>query len=116
MVPLTHLFQAHRSARVLGVSVTFEPGAETAGTAIRWADRDRSHPDVVGCKRGWPKQKFGRRCGWCTGEKKHWHGPLNPAMKNIAILEPPLNAKGTVDWDGKGQRTNNIRPRDRNRI
>ena len=93
------LFEAHDPARVLGASVTFEPGARTAwhthplgqtlivtagcGLAQRWGGAiERIRPgDVI----------------WFSPGEKHWHGATaTTAMTHIAIQEQ-LDGK-TVDW------------------
>jgi quercetin dioxygenase-like cupin family protein len=93
------LFEAPAPARVVGASVTFEPGARTAwhthplgqtlvvtsgfGRAQRWggAIEELRPGDVV----------------WFAPGEKHWHG-ASPAtgMTHIAIQEK-LDGK-TVDW------------------
>jgi len=93
------LFQPSASARAVGVSVTFEPGARTAwhthplgqtlivtagcGRAQRWGGPiEEIHPgDVVLIPPG----------------EKHWHGAApTTAMTHIAIQEQ-LDGK-TADW------------------
>ena len=98
-VRIDPLFQAPDPARVVGVSVTFEPGARTAwhihplgqslivtagcGLAQRWRGPiEEIHPgDVI----------------WFSPGEKHWHGATGTTgMTHIAIQEQ-LNGK-TVDW------------------
>src|SRR5262245_51609740 len=93
------LFQAPDPARVVGASVTFEPGARTAwhthplgqtlvvtagsGRAQRWdGPIEELHPgDVI----------------WFAPGEKHWHGASRTtAMTHIAIQER-LDGK-TVEW------------------
>jgi quercetin dioxygenase-like cupin family protein len=93
------LFEAPEPARVVGASVTFEPGARTAwhthplgqtlivtaglGRVQRWGGPiEEIHPgDVI----------------WFPPGEKHWHGAApTTAMTHIAIQER-LNGK-TVDW------------------
>ena len=93
------LCDAPDPARVVGASVTFEPGARTAwhthplgqtlvvtsgsGRAQRWdGPIEEIHPgDVV----------------WFAPGEKHWHGAApTTAMTHFAIQEK-LNGK-TVDW------------------
>jgi quercetin dioxygenase-like cupin family protein len=93
------LFQAPDPARVVGASVTFEPGARTAwhthplgqtlivttgsGHTQRWGGPiENIHPgDVI----------------WIPPGEKHWHGATaTTAMTHIAIQER-LDGK-TVDW------------------
>jgi quercetin dioxygenase-like cupin family protein len=98
-VRIDPLFQAPDPARVVGASVTFEPGARTAwhthplgqtllvtagcGLAQRWgAPTEEIRPgDVI----------------WFPPGEKHWHGArATTAMTHIAIQEQ-LNGKA-VDW------------------
>jgi quercetin dioxygenase-like cupin family protein len=93
------LFDAPDPARVVGASVTFEPGARTAwhthplgqtlivisgiGRAQRWGGEIQplNPGDVI----------------WFPPGEKHWHGAApNIAMTHYAIQEK-LNGK-TVDW------------------
>jgi quercetin dioxygenase-like cupin family protein len=92
-------FQAPDPARVVGASVTFEPGARTA-----W----HTHPlgqtliVVAGCGRAqhWGGPIEDIRPGdvvWFPPGEKHWHGATaTTAMTHIAIQEQ-LDGK-TVDW------------------
>jgi quercetin dioxygenase-like cupin family protein len=98
-VRLDPLFQAPDPARVVGASVTFEPGARTA-----W----HTHPlgqtliVIAGC--GWAQREGGPveeiRPGdvvWFPPGEKHWHGATpKTAMTHLAIQEA-LNGK-TVEW------------------
>jgi quercetin dioxygenase-like cupin family protein len=93
------LFSAPAPARVVGASVTFEPGARTA-----W----HTHPlgqhltVMSGC--GWAQRWGGPveviRPGdviWFAPGEKHWHGATpTTAMTHIAIQEQ-LDGK-TADW------------------
>ena len=98
-VRIDPLFQAKDPARVVGASVTFEPGSRTAwhthplgqtlivisgcGLVQRWDEQIQEiHPgDVV----------------WIPPGEKHWHGATSTtAMTHIAIQEQ-LNGK-TADW------------------
>ena len=98
-VRIDPLFQAPAPARVVGASVTFEPGARTA-----W----HTHPlgqtliVIAGCGRA---QKLGGpieeiRPGdvvWFAPGEKHWHGAApTTAMTHTAIQEK-LDDK-TVEW------------------
>ena len=98
-VRIDPMFQAPDPARVVGVNVTFEPGARTAwhthplgqtlivtagcGLAQRWGGEiEEIRPGDVIC--------------FPPGEK-HWHGATGTtAMTHIAIQEQ-LNGN-TVDW------------------
>ena len=98
-VRIDPLFEAPDPARVLGASVTFEPGARTA-----W----HTHPlgqtliVIAGCGRvqrwGGPIEEI--RPGdviWFPPGEKHWHGAAAiTAMTHIAIQEQQDGK--TVDW------------------
>lgn len=98
-VRIDPLFQAPDPARVVGASVTFEPGARTA-----WHTHPLGQTLMVtaGCglaqRWGGPIEEI--RPGdvvWFPPEEKHWHGAIpTTAMTHIAIQEQ-LNGK-TVDW------------------
>ena len=93
------LFNAPAPARVLGASVTFEPGARTA-----WHTHPLGQTLIVtaGCGRvqrsGGPIQEI--RPGdviWFPPGEKHWHGAApTTAMTHIAIVEQ-LDGK-SADW------------------
>ncbi|HEY1348021.1 MAG TPA: cupin domain-containing protein [Ktedonobacteraceae bacterium] len=99
VVRLDPLFQAPDPARVVGVSVTFEPGARTA-----WHSHPLGQTLIVtaGCGRAgrWGGSIEEIRPGdviWFEPGEKHWHGAApTTAMTHIAIQER-LNGK-TVDW------------------
>jgi quercetin dioxygenase-like cupin family protein len=86
-------------ARMLAVSVTFEPGARTA-----WHTHPLGQTLIVtaGCglvqSAGGPVVKI--RPGdvvWCPSGEKHWHGAtLTTSMTHIAIVEQ-LDGKA-VEW------------------
>jgi len=93
------LFDAPNPARVLGASVTFEPGARTA-----WHAHPLGQTLIVtaGCGR---VQRWGGlieeiRPGdvvWIPPAEKHWHGAApTTAMTHIAIVEK-LDGKSS-DW------------------
>lgn len=98
-VRVDRLQEAPEPARVVAVSVTFEPGARTA-----WHTHPLGQTLVVtaGCGRvqrwGGPLEEI--RPGdvvWFAPGEKHWHGAApTTAMTHIAIQER-LNGK-TVDW------------------
>jgi len=98
-VRIDPLFQAPDPARVLGVSVTFEPGARTA-----WHTHPLGQTLIVTSGCGWVQSEGGPKeeirpgdVVWCPPGEKHWHGATSTtAMTHIAILEH-LNGK-TVDW------------------
>ena len=93
------LFTAPEPARVVGASVTFEPGSRTAWhthplgqtlivtAGCGWAQREGSPPEPI-------------RPGdvvWFAPGEKHWHGAsATTAMTHMAIQER-LDGK-TVDW------------------
>lgn len=98
-VRIDPLFNPPEPARMLGASVTFEPGARTA-----WHTHPLGQVLVVTSGCGWTQCWGGPieviRAGdviWCPPGHKHWHGATNTtAMTHIAIVEQ-LNGKG-VDW------------------
>jgi len=93
------LFQTPDPARVVGASVTFEPGARTA-----WHTHPLGQTLIVtaGCGRaqrwGGPIEEI--RPGdviWFAPGEKHWHGATaTTAITHIAIVER-LGDK-TADW------------------
>src|SRR6266480_3087294 len=93
------LFEAADPARVLGASVTFEPGARTA-----WHTHPLGQTLIVTSGCGWARREGGPieeiRPGdvvWIPPGEKHWHGATpKTAMTHIAIQES-LNGK-VVDW------------------
>jgi quercetin dioxygenase-like cupin family protein len=99
MVRVDPLFDAPDPARVVGASVTFEPGARTA-----WHTHPLGQTLIVtaGCGRvqreGGPVEEI--RPGdmiWIPPGEKHWHGAApTTVMTHIAIQEK-LDGK-TVDW------------------
>src|SRR5712671_4392429 len=98
-VRIDPLFQAPAPARVLCVSVTFEPGARTA-----WHTHPLGQTLIVTAGCGWTQCTDGPieeiRPGdviWCPPGTKHWHGATpTTAMTHIAITEQ-LNGKN-VEW------------------
>lgn len=98
-VRLDPLFAARDPARVMGASVTFEPGARTA-----W----HTHPlgqiliVIAGSgraqRRGGPIEEIHPGdVVWISPGEKHWHGAApTTAMTHIAIQEQ-LDGKA-VDW------------------
>lgn len=98
-VRIDPLFTAPGPARVVGASVTFEPGARTA-----WHTHPLGQTLIVtaGCGRaqhwGGPIEEI--RPGdviWFPPGEKHWHGAAaKTALTHIAIQEA-LEGK-TVDW------------------
>ncbi len=89
-VRIDPLFEAPDPARVIGASVTFEPGARTA-----WHTHPLGQTLIVtaGCGRaqrwGGPIEEI--RPGdviWIRPGEKHWHGAtMTTAMTHIAIVE-----------------------------
>ncbi len=93
------LFQAPDPARVLGASITFEPGARTA-----WHAHPLGQTLIVTAGRG-QVQRWGGpleeiRPGdvvWIAPGEKHWHGAAAAtAMTHIAIVEQ-LDGR-SADW------------------
>jgi len=98
-VRIDPLFQAPEPARVLGASVTFEPGARTA-----WHTHPLGQTLIVtaglGLIQSWGGPIEQIRPGdvvWCPPGEKYWHGATpTTAMTHIAILER-LDGKN-VEW------------------
>ena len=98
-VRIDMLFDAEAPARVVGASVTFEPGARTA-----WHTHPLGQTLVItagfGLAQRWggPIEEF--RPGdvvWFAPGEKHWHGAApSTGMTHLAIQEK-LDGK-TVDW------------------
>lgn len=98
-VRIDPLFQAPNPARVVGASVTFEPGARTA-----WHTHPLGQTLIVTAGCGWAQREGGPveeiRPGdviWFPPGEKHWHGATaTTGMTHFAIQEA-LEGK-TVDW------------------
>src|SRR5213595_1002279 len=98
-VRIDPLAQAAAPARVLAVSVTFEPGARTA-----WHTHPLGQTLVVTSGCGWVQREGGPieeihpgDVVWFPAGEKHWHGATaTNAMTHIAIQET-LDGKA-VDW------------------
>jgi len=98
-VRIDPMFQAPDPARVVGVNVTFEPGARTA-----WHTHPLGQTLIVtagcGLAQRWGGEIEEIRPGdviWFPPGEKHWHGATGTtAMTHIAIQEQ-LNGN-TVDW------------------
>jgi quercetin dioxygenase-like cupin family protein len=98
-VRIDPLFQAPHPARVVGASVTFEPGARTA-----WHTHPLGQTLIVTAGCGWAQRDGGPveeiRPGdviWFSPGEKHWHGAsATTGMTHVAIQEA-LDGK-TVDW------------------
>ena len=98
-VRIDPLFQAPEPARVLGASVTFEPGARTAWHTHPLGQTLIVTAGVGRCQRwGGPIEEI--RPGdvvWFPPGEKHWHGATaTTAMTHIAIQEA-LDGKA-VGW------------------
>ena len=93
------LVSAPAPARILGASVTFEPGARTA-----WHTHPLGQTLIVTAGCGWAQRWGGPieeiRPGdviWFPPGEKHWHGAApTTAMTHIAIVEV-LDGK-SADW------------------
>ena len=93
------LFQASAPGRVVGASVTFEPGARTA-----WHTHPLGQTLVVTAGVGWVQRWGGPReeirpgdVVWFPPGEKHWHGATaGTALTHLAIQEQ-LDGKA-VDW------------------
>jgi len=98
-VRLDPLHQAEAPARLMALSVTFEPGARSA-----WHTHPLGQLLVVTAGRGWTQcdgeAKVEINAGdvvWCPPNHRHWHGATaTTAMTHIAVLEM-LNGKA-VEW------------------
>lgn len=98
-VCITPLFHADDPARVVGASVTFEPGARTA-----WHTHPLGQTLIVTEGRGWAQREGGVReemgpgdVVWFPPGERHWHGATaTSAMTHIAVQER-LDGR-TVDW------------------
>jgi len=98
-VRIDPLVQALAPARVLGASVTFEPGARTA-----WHTHPLGQTLIVTAGCGWAQRWGGAieeiRPGdviWFPPGEKHWHGAMpTTGMTHIAIQEQ-LEGKA-VEW------------------
>lgn len=98
-VRIDPLFEANEPARVVGVSVTFEPGARTA-----WHTHPLGQTLIITFGCGWVQRVDGPReeirsgdVIWFPPGEKHWHGATaTSAMTHIAIQEQ-LDSKA-VDW------------------
>ncbi len=98
-VRLDPLIEATEPARILAVSVTFEPGARTA-----WHTHPLGQTLIVTAGCGWVQRVGGPveviRPGdvvWFAPGEKHWHGATaTTGMTHIAVAEK-LNGKA-ADW------------------
>src|SRR3989440_3939809 len=99
IVRIDPLAKAADPARMLAVSVTFEPGARTA-----WHTHPLGQTLIVTSGCGWVQSEGGPKVEirpgdviWCPPNEKHWHGATTiTAMTHIAIQES-LDGK-VVDW------------------
>ena len=98
-VRIDPLIEAAEPARVVGASVTFEPGARTA-----WHTHPLGQTLIVTAGCGWTQREGGPveeihpgDVIWIPPGEKHWHGATaTTAMMHIAVQEK-LNGKA-VDW------------------
>jgi quercetin dioxygenase-like cupin family protein len=98
-VRIDPLFEAADPGRVVGASVTFEPGGRTA-----WHTHPLGQTLIVTAGFGWAQRLGGPRedirpgdVVWIPAGEKHWHGATaTTAMTHIAIQER-LNGKA-VEW------------------
>ena len=99
MVRIDPLFNSPSPGRVVGASVTFEPGARTA-----WHTHPLGQNLIVTGGHGWAQREGGPKeeirpgdVVWFPPGEKHWHGAApKTAMTHIAIQEA-LDGK-VVDW------------------
>ena len=89
-VRIDPLFEAAEPGRVLGASVTFEPGARTA-----WHTHPLGQTLIVTAGCGWAQRWGGAReeirpgdVVWIPAGEKHWHGATGTtAMTHLAVQE-----------------------------
>ena len=93
------LFEAADPARVVGASVTFEPGARTA-----WHTHPLGQTLIVtagsGLAQRWGGPVEAIRAGdvvWFPPGEKHWHGATAKTVLTHIAVQERLNGK-TVDW------------------
>jgi quercetin dioxygenase-like cupin family protein len=99
VVRIEPLFEAPDPARVVGASVTFEPGARTA-----WHTHPLGQTLIVTAGQGWVQREGGPLeeihpgdVVWFPPGEKHWHGAAaTSAMTHIAIQEAAGGK--TVEW------------------
>ena len=98
-VRIDPLFQAPAPARVVGASVTFEPGARTA-----WHTHPLGQTLIVTAGCGWAQREGGPveeiRPGdviWFAPGEKHWHGATSKTGMTHFAIQEALDGK-TVDW------------------
>lgn len=98
-VRIDPLFQAPAPARVVGASVTFEPGARTA-----WHTHPLGQTLVVTAGSGFAQRWAGPieeiRPGdviWFPPGEKHWHGATATAAMTHTAIQEQLDGK-TVEW------------------
>jgi quercetin dioxygenase-like cupin family protein len=98
-VQVEMLFEAPAPARVVGASVTFQPGARTA-----WHTHPLGQTLIVTYGLGWARRWGGPveeiRPGdviWFAPGEKHWHGATATSTMTHVAIQEKLDAK-TVDW------------------
>jgi quercetin dioxygenase-like cupin family protein len=99
MVRMDPLFEAPAPARMVGASVTFEPGARTA-----WHTHPLGQTLIVTAGMGWVQRWGGVKeeirpgdVVWFAPGEKHWHGATaTTAMSHLALQEK-LEGKA-VEW------------------
>jgi len=98
-VRIDALIEAAEPGRVVGASVTFEPGARTA-----WHTHPLGQSLIVTAGCGWAQKWDGAReeirpgdVVWFAAGEKHWHGATaTTGMTHIAVQEK-LDGK-VVEW------------------
>jgi quercetin dioxygenase-like cupin family protein len=98
-VRIDPLVEAAEPGRVVGASVTFEPGARTA-----WHTHPLGQTLIVTAGCGWAQKWGGAReeirpgdVVWFAAGEKHWHGATaTTGMTHIAVQEK-LDGK-VVEW------------------
>jgi quercetin dioxygenase-like cupin family protein len=98
-VRIDPLFEVGNPVRVVGVSVTFEPGARTA-----WHTHPLGQSLIVTAGCGWTQRWGGPieeiRPGdvvWIPPGEKHWHGATATTVMTHIGIQEKLNGK-TADW------------------
>ncbi|MFL5331082.1 MAG: cupin domain-containing protein [Gemmataceae bacterium] len=92
-------FEAAAPARVVGASVTFEPGARTA-----WHTHPLGQTLIVMSGAGWAQCWGGPRENirpgdviWFPPGEKHWHGATATTVMTHFAIQEKLDGK-TVEW------------------
>lgn len=98
-VQMDRLFEASQPSRVVGLEVTFQPGAHSA-----WHTHPLGQHLIVTAGSGWVQSEGGPKeeihpgdIVWCPPGERHWHGATpTSSLTHIAIQEQ-LDGK-MVNW------------------